>query len=80
MHKTTLFVVVLLAMACDSSNTSSVSADYETLRVKQLALTDASGKTVVMVTAERSQSGSPMVVLKSETGGVLKTIELTSTH
>jgi hypothetical protein len=75
-HKSASFVLLLLATACDNSNTSSVSADYETLRVKQLALTDASGKTVVMVTAERSQSGSAVVVLKDATGSVFKTIEV----
>ncbi len=68
----------MLAMACDTSNTSTVSADYETLRVRQLALTDSAGKTVVMVTAERNQTGSPVVILKGTNGAVLRTIELTN--
>lgn len=77
MKKLPLLVFVLLATACDGSNTSTVSADYEMLRVKQLALTDASGKTVVTVSAERTQSGSSLLVLKSISGAVLKTIEIT---
>jgi hypothetical protein len=74
----TPFVFLFLAIACDSSNTSNTSADYETVRVKQLALTDSSGKTVVMVTGERNRSGSPVIVLKDANGTVLKTIEITS--
>lgn len=70
------FVFVLLATACDSSNTSTISADYATLRVKELALTDRSGKTVVMITGEHDQSGSPVVVLKDVKGVVLKTIRV----
>ncbi len=66
----------MLAMGCDGSNTSTTSADYETLRVKQLVLTDASGKPVVVVTGTRNPNGSPEVVLKDASGVVLKTVEI----
>jgi len=72
------FVFLLLAMGCDSSNTSTISGDYETLRVKQFVLTDSSGKAVVILSGERNSSGSPVVALKDATGVVLKTIEISS--
>jgi hypothetical protein len=65
-----------LTFSCDDNNTSSVDADYGTLRVRQLALSDAKGKTVVLVTAEHTSAGAPVVVLRNATGAVVQTIAI----
>ena len=69
-------ILLLLAAACDDGNSSSVSADYGTVRVKQLALSDAEGKTIVIVSAKPGPSGTPLLVLRDPNGVVLNTIEV----
>jgi len=69
-------LVLLLATACDEGNSSSVSADYGSVRVKQLALSDEQGKTLVIVTAKPGPSGTPQLVLRDPNGVVLNTIEI----
>jgi hypothetical protein len=66
------------AAGCDGANTSDSSADYATVRVKQLVLSDAEGRPVVFVSARRAGDGKPALVVSGPTGAVLRTIELSA--
>jgi len=67
---------LLLVAGCSGENTSDVRADYETVRLKQLVLTDAGGKPVLTLTAERRSGGLPTLIVRGTNGSVLRTIEL----
>ncbi|HWP04891.1 MAG TPA: hypothetical protein VNN72_04080 [Polyangiaceae bacterium] len=67
---------LLLVAGCSGENTSDVRADYETVRLKQLVLTDAAGKPVLTLTAERRSGGLPTLIVRGTNGSVLRTIEL----
>jgi len=69
-------VLLLLVAACDEGNSSDVRADYDTVRVKNLALSDAEGKTVAIVSAKPGPSGTPQLVVRDAKGAVLNTIEI----
>jgi hypothetical protein len=75
-HAISIFLVSFLAASCDGVNSSSASADYDTVTVKHLALSDAAGRTVVTVTADRTSDGRPLLVLRNPDGSVLKTVEI----
>ena len=66
-----LFVVAALLAClggCDDGNTSSVSADYATVRVRRLVLTDESGRPLVTLGAGTTPDGRPSVVLLDADG------------
>jgi hypothetical protein len=71
----------LLALAhvlgCSENNESRVSADYASLRVNRITLSDRQGKAVVTLSAEAGSNGVPRLILKAPGGTTLRTIELT---
>ena len=69
-------MALCLASACNGENTSDASADYATLRVKRLILTDSAGKPVVVVTAQQKSGKTPEVVLRTPGGTLLRTVDV----
>lgn len=67
---------LFLALGCSGENTSDVRADYATVRVKELVLTDAAGKPAVTLSAEHRAGNLPVIVVRGTNGAVLKTLEL----
>ena len=68
--------VALFAGGCNEGNQSSVSADYGSLRVQQITLSDRAGKPVVSLSAESKANGAPVLVVRDPQGTLLQTIEL----
>jgi hypothetical protein len=73
-----LLSLVLLssATACDDANSSSVTADYDSVRLRQLSFSDAAGKTLVVLSAEPGAAGSPRLLVRDPKGKLLQTIEI----
>jgi hypothetical protein len=63
--------------ACSESNESSVSADYQSIRVRQITLSDKAGKPIVTLSASSGANGAPLLVVRDPRGATLRTIELT---
>jgi hypothetical protein len=68
---------LLLFCSCSENNESDIRADYESIRVNQITLSDNSGKPVVTLSASSGANGVPILVVRDPRGAMLRTIELT---
>jgi len=71
-----LTLAIGFSWGCSESNESAVSADYRSLRVNQITLSDRTGKSVVSLSAESGANGAPVLLVRDPQGALLQTIKL----